>query len=126
MIDAYFQTLQSLIANTPLLTAANLQTERRSETIGVVRGDLTFLDGSQLHFREFMRTEENFPLERYTYAYHYQAPDGKLIFRYDNTSHYPHLENAPNHKHTGENEVISAAAPDLASVLAEIKAKYLE
>jgi len=55
MIDGYFQALQNLIASVPFITAVNLHTERRTEMIGFVRGDLTFEDGSRLHFREFVR-----------------------------------------------------------------------
>ena len=125
MIDRYFQELQNLIASTPFITAASLHTERRSETIGFVRGDLTFSDASRLHFREFVRAEANQPAERYSYAYHYQSPNGHFVFRYDNTNHFPRLQNAPHHKHVGDTDVISAEAPDLASILGEISSHYL-
>jgi hypothetical protein len=120
MIDGYFQELQNLIAATPFITAVSLHTERRSETIGFVRGDLTFRDGSRLHFREFIRNEDNEPTVRYTYAYHYQSSDGQFLFRYDNTNHYPNLPNAPHHKHVEDINVIPAQAPDLAGILKEI------
>ena len=120
MIDSYFQELQDLIAAISFITAVSLHTERRSETIGFVRGDLTFEDGSRLHFREFVHKEEDDPAERYTYVYHYHSPDGQPIFRYDNTNHYPDLENAPHHKHFGVNNVTPAKAPDLKSILGEI------
>ncbi|HNT53793.1 MAG TPA: DUF6516 family protein [Anaerolineaceae bacterium] len=120
MIDHYFQELQGLIAATSFITAVSLQTERRSDTIGFVRGDLTFEDGSRLHFREFVREEENEPPERYTYVYHYQSSEGEAIFRYDNTNHFPGLAKAPHHKHVGANDVIPADAPDLKGILREI------
>lgn len=120
MIDNYFRALQGAIAAAPFVTAANLHTERRSETIGFVRGDLTFQDGSRFHFREFVRQIEGEPSERYTYVYHFQQPDGRMIFRYDNTNHYPSLENAPHHKHLGLGKVIPSNVPNLTSVLEEI------
>jgi hypothetical protein len=89
--------------------------------IGFVRGDLTFRDGSHLHFQEFVRKEEKEPAERYTYVYHYQSPTGHIVFRYDNTNHYPALENAPHHKHVGEDSVTSAQVPDLSAILKEIE-----
>lgn len=52
-----------------------------------------------------------------SYTYQYMRADGTLIFRYDDTNHFPHLHTAPHHKHVGENEVIPAHAPDLQSVL---------
>jgi hypothetical protein len=45
MIDQYFKELHDLIVSVSLTTAANFQTERRSDSIGFVRGDLTFSDG---------------------------------------------------------------------------------
>jgi len=81
---------------------------------------LTFEDGSRLHFREFVYKDAEEPADRYTYVYHYQSLDGQLVFRYDNTNHYPALENAPHHKHIGEDDVIPSDAPILAMVLKEI------
>lgn len=123
MIDGYFQELQILIAAFPYITAVSLHTERRSETIGFVRGNLTFQDGSLLHFREYVR-EEDEAVDRYTYVYHYQSADGQLLFRYDNTNHYPDLEGAPHHKHVSESNVVYSQAPDLESVLKEICSNF--
>ncbi len=61
-------------------------------------------------------------IERYTYAYHYQHSGGSLIFRYDDTPHFPDLPDFPHHKHTGnESNVAPASPPDLQAVLAEIQ-----
>ena len=125
MIDEYFRELQTLIAAFPFVTAVSLHTERRSETIGFVRGDLTFQDGSLLHFREYVRVGENIPVERFTYVYHYQSVEGQRLFRYDNTNHYPGLTGAPHHKHMGENNVASSQAPDLQIVLKEIGSIFI-
>ncbi len=95
MIDHYFRNLQDLITKTSFISTVNLQIERRSVTVGFVRGDLTFEDGSKLHFREYVHTVEN-EVVRFTYVYHLLSSNGNLIFRYDNTSHYPKLENAPH------------------------------
>ncbi len=61
-------------------------------------------------------------IERYKYAYHYQAADGSLIFRYDRTPHFPHLSNFPHRKHSdAETNVISADSSDLFVVVQEIR-----
>lgn len=45
-----------------------------------------------------------------------------MIFRYDNSPHFPELLNFPHHKHCGdEANVVSATPPDLPSVLREIE-----
>lgn len=56
---------------------------------------------------------------RIEFTFHYQSENGSLIFRYDNTAHYPDLATFPSHKHTPEG-VIAAEAPDLTDVLSEI------
>ena len=38
-------------------------------------------------------------LEHLGYRYHFQGKNNELIFRYDNTPHFPDLPNFPNHKH---------------------------
>ncbi len=61
--------------------------------------------------------------KRTLYAYHYQAADAALIFRYDDTPHHPGLSTFPHHKHAGsETHVIPATPPDLPTVMQEIEA----
>ncbi len=119
MIDDYFQSLLALIAESPVVRSSNLDFDRRGKFEGVIRGNLYFADDSLLHIREFVNTED--AVERFMYVYHYQKADGALVFRYDDTPHYPDLSSFPHHKHAGnETEVIAAESPDLKSVLAEI------
>ena len=124
MIAAYFDQIRAVIAASPVVRVFSLHTEQRSDEIGFVRGDLSFSDGSRLHFREYVYQPEGAAAERFTYTYHYQRADGTLIFRYDNTPHFPGLRNSPHHKHDGdENNVAPSEAPDLAAVLKEIAAR---
>lgn len=44
------------------------------------------------------RCSGEFEIERFSYAYHYQRADGTFVFRYDNTAHFPELENFPHHQ----------------------------
>jgi hypothetical protein len=50
------------------------------------------------------------------YRYHCQDQQNSLIFRYDSTSHFPHLSSFPHHKHLPE-EVIACEKPELIQVL---------
>ncbi len=125
MIEEYFRSLEALIAQTRIVIAETVTYDKRSTTIGFIRGELFFLDGSRLHLREYISVQPT--VDRYTYSYHYQAPDGSLIFRYDNTPHFPNLANFPHHKHVGdEMNVISVHAPELQVVLAEIQKIVLQ
>jgi hypothetical protein len=99
VIQAYFDTLRGIVLASPLVQVFSLQTDQRSTEIGFLRGDLTLIDGTRLHFREYIRQVEGEMPDRYMYAYQYQRADGTLIFRYDNSDHHPDLPNAPHHKH---------------------------
>ena len=120
MIEDYFRRIESLVAGTDLVRFFNITYDKRSASIGFIRGSIYFLDGSLLHLREFVDVE--YGSERYMYAYHYQRPDGALVFRYDNTTHFPDLPAFPHHKHEGSEAHVVAAGPvDLETVLAEIR-----
>lgn len=119
MIENYFRQIDDLIAQTPIISASSITYDKRSSYIGFIRARLYFVDGAVLHFREFVNVQHD--IERYMYVYQYQKADGTLVFRYDNTPHFPNLFNFPHHKHIGsEVNVLEASPPDLKSVLVEI------
>ena len=120
MIEDYFRQVEMLLAVTNIVHSSSITYDKRSASIGFARGSIYFLDSSQLQLREFVNVEHG--VERYMYAYHYQRPDGALVFRYDNTPHFPTLPTFPHHKHEGsETNVVAASPPDLAAILSEIQ-----
>ncbi|GAB4498660.1 MAG: hypothetical protein OHK0052_12340 [Anaerolineales bacterium] len=117
----YFENLEVLLKSYPSVVSYQLQSQPRTLFDGYIRGEVVFTDGSRLHFRELVTVKPI--VQRISYAYQYMRDDNSLLFRYDNADHFPNLENAPNHKHIGENEVIAITnLPDLAMVLGEIHA----
>ncbi len=121
-IEAYFQRVREQIESCIGLQLSEITCEKRGTYEGVVRAELTFVDGSILHIREFVDAEG--PVERLMYVYQYMNANKELIFRYDNTGHHRklNLSTYPHHKHAGrEDNVITSAAPDLAQVLVEIQ-----
>ena len=60
----------------------------------------------------------NDQFKRLNYRYHFQDSQNNLIFRYDNTPHFPDLESFPHHKHL-TNDVVSSDEPSVASVIEE-------
>lgn len=75
---------RSEVASGRALTV-QLQADQRSLTRGFLAGILFFADSTELHFREYLDLSAVEP--RQMYAYHFQAADGQLIFRYDNAVH---------------------------------------
>jgi hypothetical protein len=122
LIEAYFQQIQALLTASPIIHNSQITYASRGSFEGYIRGELSLIDGSVLHVREYVDVETQ--IERLTYAYHYIAADGQFCFRYDNTDHHRHLKlpTHPHHCHDGnEANVIASSAPDLTAVLHEIE-----
>lgn len=52
------------------------------------------------------------------YRYHFQDSDNNLIFRYDNTPHFPKLSSYPHHKHLSD-KVVETKKPNILDVIKE-------
>ena len=50
------------------------------------------------------------------YRYHFQDGQNNLIFRYDNTPHFPNLSSFPHHKHFVD-RVVSSDQPNIDMVM---------
>ena len=57
------------------------------------------------------------------YRYHYQNAKNQLIFRYDNTPHFPALMSFPHHKHL-PNQVIACTRPGLIQIFQETRSAF--
>lgn len=94
----------------------------RSDYVGYFKADLYCADGSRLHIREFVFTRSG--IIKDLYVYHYQNPEGHLVFRYDNTPHFPDLTTFPHHKHT-PGGVILSDEPTLQTIFDEVNRMVL-
>lgn len=122
MIDNYFERIRSILANSPIIQNFELETEKRTETLGFIRGNVYFHDGSLLHIREFVDVE--IAIERGKYTYQYMSSQGNLIFRYDNAPHHQKLNipTFPHHKYDRhEDNIIASEAPLLETVCQEME-----
>jgi hypothetical protein len=119
-IADYFKHVARLLNSCQVVQVHDVQPQERTVTEGYLRGEVLFTDGTRLHFRELVSVDPSVQLV--SYAYQYMRADGAVIFRYDDTDHFPKLHTAPHHKHVGENDVIASEPPDLETVLKEIEA----
>ncbi len=126
MIQIYFNRIKSLVdgyASASFVVDSTLNFETRPGEQGYVTGELLFVDGSRLHFREFLDGEDTI-IEKLMYTYHYQNALNDLIFRYDNALHRPRLA-SPEHKHSADG-VQLVPAPALEDVLLEVMAYQVQ
>ena len=119
LIEEYIQDIEQAIAQSYIITNAQLVTDKRSLYIGFIEGTLTFLDGSTLHFMEFVNVK--MAVNRYKYSYHYQDTTEALRFRYDMAPHHRDVTTFPHHKHLANGHVVDAVAPSLSDILEEIE-----
>ena len=89
---------------------------------GHLRARVTFTDHSRLEFSEFVAQNAVDEIQVVTYSYHWSDENDALICRWDNTPHFPHLDNAPHHIHRSAAEVFPGQPVDIFSVLDEIEA----
>lgn len=78
---------------------------------------LRFADNRLLEINEAVAVENN-ALVTLGYRYHCQDGSNRLIFRYDDTPHFPNLPSFPHHKHLS-NGAITASKPTVLQVLRE-------
>jgi hypothetical protein len=121
LIEDYFDQIREILTHLPRIKRFELETEKRTDTLGFIRGNVYFKDDSLLHIREFVDVE--ITIKRGKYTYQYMSKEGDLIFRYDNAPHHQklNLSTFPHHKHDRhEDKVIASIAPKLADVCQEI------
>jgi len=52
------------------------------------------------------------------YRYHFQDRQNNLVFRYDNTPHFPEINSFPHHKHLKDN-IVAVDKPSILKVIEE-------
>ncbi len=84
-----------------------------------VRIRIRFFNGYLLELNEAVIIEsEN--LRHLGYRYHFQDYENSLVFRYDDTPHYPRLASFPHHKH-GKSDVTASVKPSIVEAINEAK-----
>ena len=121
-LKQYCKGIESLIASSPFLSSNSITIDERPADTVFIKGQLTFLDGSELHFMEFLFFGSGIIKEKYSYHY---MKSGKLLFRYDNAldPKAKSLPTFPYHKHVGK-KMLPAAEPTLKEILDEIESSF--
>jgi len=78
-----------------------------------------FLSGYLLELNEAAIVEAGH-IRHLGYRYHFQNSQNNLVFRYDNTPHFPEINNFPHHKHLKDN-VVAVDKPSILKVIEEAR-----
>ena len=80
---------------------------------------IRFLSGYLLELNESVIVEAE-DIVHLGYRYHFQNSQNNLVFRYDNTPHFPKIKSFPHHKHLKDN-VIAVDKPSILKVIEEAR-----
>jgi Family of unknown function (DUF6516) len=117
-LERYFAEIEEAVTQLPAYAESYVEEILTAERANL-RIRLRFQSGSLLEINEAIIVE-NGALKTLGYRYHFQRSGSELVFRYDNTPHFPDLPSFPHHKHLGD-AVVASSKPDLLDVLQEAK-----
>ncbi len=99
-IKEYGERVFSIIESSSYIESRDISFEEYPPDAAYITGMITFINGSKLHFKEFIfsGSKEIYFLK---YAYNYLAQNNTLVFRYDNAfdPRAKKLLTYPEHKH---------------------------
>ena len=118
-IKEYCASLQTIILECPFIIHWSMEFDEIDIQVGYFKSMLEFINGTTLHFIEFVETYGAGEVKRLKYKYHLQSAIGDLIARWDNVPHHRDISTFPHHKHD-KNGVHPSEHADLKSVLDQI------
>ncbi len=122
IITEYLALVKQHILTSQIVVDFVVIRERFTTIDGYLRAKLIFTDHSWLEFSEYVHSLSDNQINVITYSYHWADKHNVLIFRWDNTPHFPNLPGFPHHRHQEPDEsvVSPVEAVDIFKVLAEI------
>jgi len=122
LLDLLSQYLGDVVAEVRELEDAKV--ERYEEEILAsnrmnLRIRVRFLSGYLLELNEAAIVEAGH-IRHLGYRYHFQNSQNNLVFRYDNTPHFPEINSFPHHKHLKDN-VVAVDKPSILKVIEEAR-----
>ena len=112
--------LLDLLRKSKVVSHLDIITFVTEEDVQILSVRAGLVDNSTLFVRELITLSES------KYSYHWQTKNRKLICRWDNVLHHPHLTTSPHHKHEGAKENIMASQEiTLEAVLSIIEKQIL-
>ena len=117
----YLESVRKLLLTDSRITGHQIVREFEDEEKSYIRARLTLADESFLEFSEYIEQVSGDEIKITAYSYHWTDKDGHFLRRWDNTKHYPDLENFPHHIHNGETDEVTSGKPiNIFEVLDEI------
>ena len=113
----YLYEVESAVQGLPGVYVERYQEEILTTERVNLRIRIRFSQGFLLELNEAVVFEAG-TIRHLGYRYHFQDGQNRIVFRYDNTPHFPELKNFPHHKHLGAG-VAGCEKPSIHQVLKE-------
>ena len=117
VLVGYLQAVEQAITDLPSIHVEQYQEEWLTPMRINLRIRVRSANGGLLEINEAVVVESGI-LVWLGYRYHCQDAQNRLVFRYDDTPHFPDLPSFPHHKHLLDH-VISAEKPTVFQVITE-------
>ena len=112
----YLESIKERLLTDAIVTAFHIRRERYTVVDGHIRVRATIVDGSLLEFSEYVERTPEDQMQVMDYSYHWETAEGNLIYRWDNTPHFPH------HTHDSKSGEVRPGQPmNIFSVLDQIR-----
>ena len=111
ILSQYFEDIDDSIRNLENANVERYEEEVLTSSRANLRIRVRFLSGHLLEVNEAIVIVKD-QLKHLGYRYHFQDQENNLIFRYDNTPHFPELKSFPHHKHL-KNKVEDSNEPQM-------------
>ncbi len=119
ILSQYLADIEDSIRKLESANVERYEEEVLTSSRANLRIRVRFLNGHLLEVNEAIVIEAD-QLKHFGYRYHFQDQQNNLIFRYDNTPHFPDLKSFPHHKHL-KNKVEDSDEPFILNVIKEAK-----
>jgi len=123
LLHRYLEEAEAAVRNLQSAYVEQYQEEILTVNRANLRIRIRFHQGFLLELNEALVGEGGI-ITHLGYRYHFQNAQNCLVFRYDNTPHFPGPESFPHHKHA-ESRVTACEKPSIHQVL-EQAARFLE
>lgn len=122
-LQQYLETVEAAVKKLKDVYVERYEEEILTARRANLRIRIRFASGHLLELNESI-VEEKGALSHLGYRYHFQDGKNNLLFRYDNTPHFPRIATFPHHKHLPD-RVVAVEQPSILEVIEEAK-KYTQ
>ena len=119
LLSKYLQKLEGAIRELEDAYVENYDEEILSANRVNLRIRVRFRSGHLLELNEAVIVEAGH-IMHLGYRYHFQGQENRLVFRYDNTPHFPAIKSFPHHKHLPD-KIYAAGEPSILNMIEEAR-----